>query len=94
MYDISGQEELPLVEPTIKYLLHDPTGKATDELHKRWRFQIKSKAERQDSLVETFGKRRHGMELSRMGFELLEIEEGRGFSGTGYHSPAQLHRAF
>lgn len=57
--------------------------------------QKRHNGERGDGLVETFGKKSHGVELAGMGFELLEVEEGNGgFSGDGYHNPKQLHQAF
>merc|ERR1711988_482403 len=81
-------------QPTVRYLLKDKTGNAADALNDQWEFQVKSGAERRDSLVETFGKHVHGMQLSNMGFDLLEVEEGEPFRGSGYHNPEQLHKAF
>ena len=67
---------------------------ATRSLKDQWHFQVKSGAERQDELIETFGRHHHGKELSDMGFDLLEVEERGAFTGSGYHNPQQLHKAF
>jgi len=95
--DISSQDESPqAVDQTIRYLLRDRTlmRSATRSLKDQWHFQVKSGAERQDELIETFGRHHHGKELSDMGFDLLEVEERGAFTGSGYHNPQQLHKAF
>lgn len=85
----------PDVDHTVKYLLRDRTGHAEKKLRKTWSFQVKSGNERSDGLVETFGSRKHALQLAGMGFDLLEVDEqGDGFSGSGYHNPTQLHEAF
>jgi hypothetical protein len=87
-------------DPTVKFLLRDTTdsGTATEKLRERWGFQVKSGTDRRDSLVETFGKRIHGMSFSQLGFDLVQTDEGNGFSvsdkASGYHNPKQLHEAF
>jgi len=90
-------KDLPSVPRTVKYLMRDRTGNAEATLKKSnmWGFQIKSRDERGDNLIETFGRTHHGLHLSAMGFELLQVDQqAGGFSGDGYHNPEQLHDKF
>jgi len=84
------------VRSTVRYLLRDRTGQAASKLHSDWSYQIKGAHDgsRGDDKFETFGKHEHRFHLTQMGFDLLEVEEGGGFYGHGYHDPQQLHAAF
>jgi len=81
---------------SVRYLLRDPTGKAASKLHADWDYQVKGAHDgsRSDDLFETFGEPHHRFKLNQMGFDLLEVDEGGGFMGRGYHDPDQLHKAF
>merc|ERR1712166_1458762 len=81
---------------SVRYLLRDPTGKAASKLHADWDYQIKGAHDGSsaDDLFETFGEPHHRFKLIQMGFDLLEVDEGGGFMGRGYHDPDQLHKAF
>jgi hypothetical protein len=85
---------------TVRYLLRDTTSKAAEQLHSHeLDFQVKHAHHRGEGIVETFGKHSHRSKFLKMGFELLEAEDGDGgFQKTskakGYHNPKQLHEAF
>jgi len=78
----------------VKYTVHDPTGTAKHKLS-AMNFDIyHPRGKSDESVMEVFGEDRHAAGLKDMGLELLDVDEGAGFTGEGYIRPSELEATF